>query len=259
MASDKKPIVVAVSGYFNPLHVGHLKMLEDAKKLGNILVAIVNSDAQVKLKGSVPFMHEKDRMRIVNAIGAVDRVVLSIDKDRTVCRTLAHVRPDIFANGGDRASARDIPEDKICRKLGIRMIFGVGGKKIISSSGLIKDASKNHFINNAVTRPWGSYNVLLENPGYKIKEFIVMPGQTQSLQMHQHRSEHWVVVVGQAHITHGNQTLVLKAGQSTFIPLGAVHRVANLTRTLLKIIEVQRGDYLGEDDIIRFDDEYGRT
>jgi D-beta-D-heptose 7-phosphate kinase/D-beta-D-heptose 1-phosphate adenosyltransferase len=142
MVSHKKPVKVAVSGYFNPLHVGHLRMLKEAKKLGDILVVIVNSDAQVKLKGSVPFMNEKDRMEIIGALKPVDKVILSIDKDKTVCKTLAKIKPDIFANGGDRATTRDIPEDKICRKLGIKMVFGVGGKKINSSSRLLVKAAK---------------------------------------------------------------------------------------------------------------------
>lgn len=137
----KKAIVVAVSGYFNPLHVGHLEMIERAAKLGDKLVAIVNNDFQVKLKGSVPFMSQVDRMKIVSAIKGVDKVFLSIDKDKTVCRSLAKVRPDIFANGGDRHSLNDVPEYPICQKLGIEMVDGLG-KKIRASSILIKEASR---------------------------------------------------------------------------------------------------------------------
>jgi len=258
MVSNYKPITVAISGYFNPVHLGHLRMIEEAKKLGDVLIAIINNDRQIKLKGSVLFMNERERMMIVKSFKAVDKVVLSIDKDRTVCKTLARIKPDIFANGGDRASTKDIPEAKICRRLGIKMMFGVGGKKTASSSALIKNAAENHLKNSAVRRPWGSYTVLLEGQGYKIKKFIVKPGQSQSLQMHKHRSEHWVVVAGQANIQCGNKKLVLKAGQSTFIPLNTKHRVANRKKTLLKIVEVQRGKYLEEDDIIRFKDRYGR-
>ncbi len=137
----KKAIVVAVSGYFNPLHVGHLEMIERAAKLGDKLVAIVNNDFQVKLKGSVPFMSQVDRMKIVSAIKGVDKVFLSIDKDKTVRRSLAKVRPDIFANGGDRHSLNDVPEYPICQKLGIEMVDGLG-KKIRASSILIKEASR---------------------------------------------------------------------------------------------------------------------
>ncbi len=138
----KKEIVVATSGYFNPLHIGHLRCIQDAKKLGTKLVVIVNSDYQVKVKGSAAFMPEKERMEIVKALKPVDEVVLSVDKDLTVCKSLELVKPDIFAKGGDRTLG-NIPEVPVCEKLGIKMVFGVGGGKIQSSSWLIK---KNNLI-----------------------------------------------------------------------------------------------------------------
>jgi len=136
--SNNKKIVVAVSGYFNPIHVGHLEMIREAKKLGDHLVVIVNSDHQVKLKGSVPFMPEADRVKIMEAIKWVDEVFLSIDKDGTVCESLKAVRPHIFGNGGDR-NKKNVPEDKVCAELGIKMVYNLG-KKIRSSSILIKKA-----------------------------------------------------------------------------------------------------------------------
>jgi cytidyltransferase-like protein len=139
-SNKKKAKVVAVSGYFNPLHVGHLEMMERAKNLGDKLVAIVNNDFQVKLKGSVPFMSQADRMKIVAALRWVDEVVLSVDKDKTVCKSLAKVKPDIFANGGDRKSLNDVPEFSICQKLGIEMVDGLG-RKIRASSKLIAEAA----------------------------------------------------------------------------------------------------------------------
>lgn len=139
--SKKKPVVVAVSGYFNPLHVGHLEMIEKSRKLGDQLVAIVNNDYQVGLKGSVPFMGQADRLKIVGALKAVDKVFLSVDRDATVCKSLAKVRPDIFANGGDRKSLNDVPEFSVCSKLGIKMVDGLG-KKIRASSQLIAAAAE---------------------------------------------------------------------------------------------------------------------
>lgn len=136
----KKNIVVAVSGYFNPLHVGHLEMISRAKTLGAKLVAIVNSDLQVKLKGSVPFMSQVDRLKIVAALRDVDEVFLSIDKDKTVCKSLEKLRPNIFANGGDRKNIGDVPEYPICQKYGIKMVDGLG-KKIRASSEMIKRAA----------------------------------------------------------------------------------------------------------------------
>ena len=135
--------IVAVSGYFNPIHVGHLELIEEAKKLGDYLVVIVNNDEQVKLKGSVPFMKLEDRVKIVEAIKGVDEVFISIDQDKTVRKSLEAIKPDIFANGGDRKNINDIPEVKICEKLNIKLVDGCG-KKIRSSSILLKDVAQKH-------------------------------------------------------------------------------------------------------------------
>ena len=138
--NKNKKVVVAVSGYFNPLHIGHLEMIEKAKKLGDYLVVIVNNDYQVSLKGSVPFMSEQDRLRIVNALRDVDEIFLSVDEDLSVRHSLKKVSPDIFAQGGDRHEG-NIPEAEICKKFKIKMVDGLG-KKIRSSSVLIKNASR---------------------------------------------------------------------------------------------------------------------
>ena len=127
-------IIVATSGYFDTLHVGHLECLELARKLGDKLIVRVNSDLQAKLKKGKSFMSEKDRVRIISALKCVDEVLLSIDKDTTQCETLKYLRPNIFAKGGDRMIG-EIPESKICNDLGIEIIDGLG-KKIRSSSGL---------------------------------------------------------------------------------------------------------------------------
>ena len=123
---------VAVSGYFDPLHVGHLEMLEMAKSLGDKLIVIVNNDEQAKLKKGESFMHQDDRLRIVRSLGCVDEAFLSIDTDRTVCKSLRLCVPHIFANGGDRTED-EVPEAKICKELSIEMVDGLG-KKIRSSS-----------------------------------------------------------------------------------------------------------------------------
>ncbi len=140
--SSKKPVIVAVSGYFNPLHVGHLEMIEKSKKLGDKLIVIINNDQQVALKGSVPFMNENDRLKIIKALRAVDQVMLSIDHDKTVIKSLAKLKPNIFANGGDRHSLNDVPEYEVCQKYHIKMVDGLG-KKIRASSTLIQEAEKN--------------------------------------------------------------------------------------------------------------------
>ena len=124
--------VVAVSGYFDPIHVGHLEYLKMAKSLGDKLVVIINSDDQADLKKGKSFMPEEDRLEIVQALRCVDEVFLSIDKDKSVCKSLEHLKPDIFANGGDR-SLEEIPETAVMKKYSIEMVDGLG-EKIRSSS-----------------------------------------------------------------------------------------------------------------------------
>ena len=126
--------VVAISGYFDPIHVGHLEYINMAKKLGDKLVVIVNNNYQCELKKGKPFMDEKDRVTIVSNLKNVDEVFLSIDKDKTVCASLEKIKPDIFANGGDRKNY-EIPESVICKKYYIKIIDGLG-EKIRSSSDL---------------------------------------------------------------------------------------------------------------------------
>ena len=128
--------VVVASGYFDPIHVGHIEYLELAKTMGDKLVVIVNNDWQAALKKGKSFMKETDRLKIVSSLKCVDEVFLSIDKDKTVCKSLEIINPDIFAKGGDRFSD-EIPESKICEKLNIDIIDGLG-EKIRSSSLIIK-------------------------------------------------------------------------------------------------------------------------
>ena len=108
-------------------------------------------------------------------------------------------------------------------------------------------------------RPWGSFEVLAEGDGYKVKRIEVKPGHRLSLQMHEGRSEHWVVVVGEAFVTVGEHEMRLRANEEVLIPTRTKHRVANAGEAELVFIEVQCGSYLGEDDITRFEDDYNRT
>tara|TARA_B100001769_G_C21868955_1_gene470278 strand:+ start:204 stop:626 length:423 start_codon:yes stop_codon:yes gene_type:complete len=127
-------VKIAVSGYFDPIHVGHLEYLKMAKSLGDILVVIVNNNHQCVLKKGKFFMDENDRLEIVKAIKYVDEVFLSVDQDKTVCKSLELIRPNIFANGGDR-STDEVPETSVCKKYKIEMVDGLG-EKIRSSSSL---------------------------------------------------------------------------------------------------------------------------
>ena len=137
----KKGIIV--SGYFNPIHKGHIELFQNAKKLGDILIVIVNNDIQRKLKDSAEFMLEDERKLIINELKVTNSVYISIDLDRTVCETLKKIHSKystnydlIFANGGDQNSG-EIPEADICKKLEIKLIDNLG-QKIQSSSWLLK-------------------------------------------------------------------------------------------------------------------------
>lgn len=113
-------------------------------------------------------------------------------------------------------------------------------------------------VHHKVHRPWGTYEVLLDSPLYKIKRIIVKPNSKLSLQKHHHRNEHWIVVSGTATVTIENETLLVRPNESTYIKMGHVHRLENQGKINLVIIEVQVGEYVGEDDIIRLEDIYGR-
>ena len=113
-------------------------------------------------------------------------------------------------------------------------------------------------LHRQVFRPWGSYDSIDQGERFQVKRLIVKPGATMSLQMHHHRAEHWIVVSGTARITRGDETFLLGENESTYIPLGTRHRIENPGKVTLEIIEVQSGTYLGEDDIVRFEDAYGR-
>lgn len=130
--------LVVVSGFFDPIHKGHIEYIQKASELGRIIV-ILNTDEQAVLKKGKPFMKFDDRSAILNAIKNVEIVVPSIDEDMTVCKTLEFIRPDMFAKGGDRF-ATEIPEADICRKDGIIMVDSLG-MKIQSSSTIIREAN----------------------------------------------------------------------------------------------------------------------
>lgn len=141
-------ITVAVSGGFDPVHIGHIEMMEEAKALGDRLIVIINNDHWLKKKKGFAFMPEKERAAIIKALRCVDEVIITSHEenpsDMSVCKELEALKPDIFANGGDRKPDGDpVPEVELCERLGIRMAYNVGKSgKIQSSSWLIKNAKE---------------------------------------------------------------------------------------------------------------------
>jgi mannose-1-phosphate guanylyltransferase/mannose-6-phosphate isomerase len=122
-----------------------------------------------------------------------------------------------------------------------------------------KTGRSEHALHREVFRPWGSYDSLDSGERFQVKRLVVKAGGVLSLQLHHHRAEHWVVVSGTARITRGEEVFLLEENQSTYIPVGVRHRIENPGKIPLHVIEVQSGSYLGEDDIVRFEDQYGRS
>jgi glycerol-3-phosphate cytidylyltransferase/D-beta-D-heptose 7-phosphate kinase/D-beta-D-heptose 1-phosphate adenosyltransferase len=139
-------IIVIVSGFFNPLHGGHLDMIEDAATMGDKLVVVVNNDIQQVLKKDKVILSQQNRARLIAALKPVDEVIISVDNDPSVIETLETIAKKypndqlIFANGGDRDSEKAIPETAVCREYGIKMVFGVGGMEKADSSTRINQA-----------------------------------------------------------------------------------------------------------------------
>lgn len=248
---------IVVSGGFDPIHVGHLQLLNDAKSLGTHLTVILNSDKFLKEKKGYFFMPFKERRKILLGFKAVDKVIQCIDKDNTVKQTIKALRKknliDVFANGGDRKNINDIPEYKICKENGIKMVFGIGGEKIQSSSKLV-----NKFLNYRESRPWGYFESLLEEKNYKVKRLVIHPKGKLSFQFHNLRSENWYVVKGTGKVYIDDKIYPCKKGSSFYILKKQKHSIENSGKSPLEIIEVQSGTHIAEEDIVRLHDKYGR-
>lgn len=245
-------ITVVASGYFDPLHKGHLEYLQEAKKLGSKLIVIVNNDFQAVLKKGKSFIPQDQRIAIVKSLNFVDEVFLSVDTDATVCKSLIVLKPHIFAKGGDR-SAGEIPERQICKDLGIQIVDGLGAK-IESSSRLIAEVSAG----NLVQKPWGSYTDFVREHNVVIKELSINPSSKLSLQSHKLREEHWICISGIGIAILNNKEILLEQGTRIHVPKNAIHRIINNSNSVLRIAEIQLGKCL-ETDITRYEDDFGRT
>ncbi len=283
------------SMYANPLHPGHIECLDLSKSEAGAdeLWVIVNNDYQAELKRGVKSFQDEDfRMEVVRTLRMVDRVFLSIDKDPSVCASLKALIDEakksgkfteiIFTKGGDRF-ASEIPEAVLLQSEGVRIVDGLGAKTHNSSDMVknVKDKADEKDLDAKIAdlpknltegrylevgnRPWGVYYVLEDLPLYKVKKLVVEPGKRLSLQSHTKRSEHWTVVswIATVDIRHPDfatveQIRMLRPNEWCYISAHHLHRLANTGTEPLVIIEVQCGDYTGEDDITRYDDDFGR-
>ena len=244
-----KNVTVVVSGGFDPLHSGHIAYITAAAKLGDRLVVGVNSDAWLMIKKGQAFMPLKERLAVLRAMRCVDEAVSFDDTDGTAVKLIEAVQAMypkdqiVFANGGDRTS-ENIPEMAVADA---KFVFGVGGTdKKNSSSWILEDWRAPR-----TDKPWGHYVVLHEAPGVKVKELVVEPGKSLSLQRHNYRAEHWHVSAGHALARVGNSTHFLGEHATVEIPLGAWHQLSNPATETLRIVEIQYGERCEEDDIER--------
>ena len=250
--------VVLVTGGFDPLHSGHIAYLTAAKKLGDKLVVGINSDEWLTRKKGKPFMPLRERISIISALSVVDDVLTWDDNDDSACgaifklmSTSGYGQEIIFANGGDRTK-ENIPEMTTFQD-SVEFVFGVGGEdKKNSSSWILEEYKYPKTIRN-----WGWYRVLDEQKGYKVKELVIEPGKSLSMQRHEHRAEHWYVLKGEVTIgtldvsSDLDDTHKLKQNQSTTIEVNEWHQGINHTKELCHILEVQYGSRCEESDIIR--------
>ncbi len=249
--------VIVVSGGFDPLHSGHIKYFNSAKKLGDRLIVALNSDAWLANKKGKPFMPFKERKILIENLKMVDEVIHFEDDDLGSCslglEKVKEMHPNekiIFCNGGDR-NKENIPETKVS---GIDFRFNVGGsEKLNSSSWLIKD-----YFNNFEERIWGKFYNLFKDESVRIKELVVNSGKGLSFQRHKFRNEIWFVSKGKCLVRHGNsnnenasEETELNSEELFHVPANKWHQIINPFDVDCHIIEIQYGEKTVENDIER--------
>jgi cytidyltransferase-like protein len=247
--------IVVISGGFDPVHSGHIRLIKQARLLGDHLIVGINSDEWLARKKGRAFMPWQERLCVLNNLQQVDEVYTFDDEDGTAGHLLQQVRahyPDariVFANGGDRTQD-NIPEMAVP---GVEFVFGVGGSDKANSSSWILQEWKAP----KTARDWGYYRVLHEVPGIKVKELTINPGQGISMQYHNHRSEFWMVSEGRASVytlkLSPEPVFVdeLSPHDHFWVDQGLWHQLRNNTDHALKIVEIQYGTACDEEDIER--------
>lgn len=273
-----------VSGGFDPIHEGHIENIIESREESDGIIVLLNSDDWLTRKKGSYFLNFSSRKIIMENIKGVTEVISFNDDDNTVRNGLELVRNKykedslVFAKGGDR-NHNNVPEIEICKKLSIEVRYQVGfavsgrhkpnssswilekwcQKSAVSRSPQDNDSQlsvKDNSFVFKVFRPWGFYITLEEFDNYKVKEITVSPNHRLSMQVHKMRREHWFVVSGEALVSIDGNSFILGEGGSVTIKENSLHRLANNANKVLVVIEIQTGEYFGEDDIRRVEDDY---
>lgn len=247
--------IVIVTGGFDPIHSGHISYLNHADHLGDHVVVGLNSDDWLTRKKGRPFMPWHERMVVLDNLHMVGEVIKFDDSDGTAIDAIRIVKEKypndeiIFANGGDRTKD-NIPEMVFDD---VEFVFGVGGDNKANSSSWILEEWKAP----KTFRPWGWYRVLDDKPGYKVKELVIEPGKSLSMQRHFKRAEHWYVLKGSCKIETDflGSSLTVQINENTDYDIGKEvwHRGFNVTNDPCHILEIQHGEVCIEEDIERRD------
>lgn len=241
--------IVLVTGGFDPLHSGHIQYFKESKKLGNTLIVGLNSDEWLIRKKGQNFMSFHERSIVVSSIDVVDGVYKFDDSDGSAIEFIKSIKEQypndeiIFSNGGDRTE-QNIPEMSV---EGVKFVFGVGGNNKINSSSKILEEWKSSKTN----KHWGYYRVLYETPGIKVKEFLVEPGKSLSMQRHFKRSEMWCIAEGKCVVDFGDGEQDRYLHQFQHIAKEQWHRLYNPYDAPCRIVEIQYGEDCNEEDIER--------
>ena len=243
---------VLVTGGFDPIHKGHIALFKHARAYGTKLVVGLNSDEWLIRKKGRYFMDYDERKEILLSLSCVDEVLSFNDDDDSsndAIEQLIQSSPIIFCNGGDRGKGNVPEHDKYWCDARVVFKWGIGGNdKKNSSSTLL-----NKYNNPQTDRPWGYYKVLYEGEGYKVKELVINPHSSLSMQRHEHRSESWNLVSGSACVILNGEKVQLEKDKDIFIPKNTWHKGINESDNPAHIIEIWRGEssLLNENDIER--------
>lgn len=274
-------LIVATSGGFDPVHIGHLRCLRGTSEIAEslsaggrqtLVVVIVNGDGFLVRKKGRPFMSHDERMEIINGFSGVDYVVGWDDGTQTVEGAIKILKPNVFTKGGDRTDRSNVPEFEICNAVGCDIQFGVGGGKIQSSSELIAAGDPDNFditlepdhiwmsrFSRRVEKPWGSEEILVETDRYVAKILTILSGHQLSRQYHEVKDETIVGLEGICAVEIGPkddiETVFIEKGTVRRILPGTIHRFKNW-QGYVRLLEISTPEL---DDVIRLEDDYSRT